>query len=151
MAFPPIQILRGQEPPQTSGHRDHKRPHRDKLSQTFTGDDGRGLSYTPYLLLKPAPHFWQHRPQIQVCFPAASNALAPSGGNGIFTATQTERITHYTLQAKSCAKGGRCPLWIPRTTKQAEHPALSLCSMFSLYLLSAAPFRGLHVVPCKLT
>ncbi|WP_420890064.1 hypothetical protein, partial [Flavonifractor plautii] len=30
--------------------------------QTFTGNDGRGLSYTPYLLLKPAPHLWQHPP-----------------------------------------------------------------------------------------
>ena len=34
------------------------------------------------------------------------------GGNGIFTATPTERITHYTLQAKSCAKG-QAPLETP--------------------------------------
>ena len=39
------------------------------------------------------------------CLPAASNALAFPDGNGIFTATPSERITHYTLQAKSCAKG----------------------------------------------
>ncbi|MBT9800893.1 hypothetical protein GPK88_00465 [Blautia sp. MCC269] len=36
---------------------------------------------------------------------AASNALALPVGNLIFAATPTERITHYTLQAKSCAKG----------------------------------------------
>ena len=33
------------------------------------------------------------------------NALALPGGNRIFAATPTERITHYTLRAKSCAKG----------------------------------------------
>ena len=39
-------------------------------------------------------------------------------------------VTHYTLQAKSCAKWGLCPLWKPRTTKQAvccplrEHTAV---------------------------
>ena len=46
------------------------------------------------------------------CLPAASNALAFPDGNGIFTATPTERITHYTLQAKSCAKG-QAPLETP--------------------------------------
>jgi len=46
-----------------------------------------------------------HATQSQPCFPAVSNALALPGGNGIFTTTPTERITHYTLQAKSCAKG----------------------------------------------
>ena len=38
------------------------------------------------------------------CFPAASNVLALPGGNLIFAATPTGRITHYTFQAKSCAK-----------------------------------------------
>ena len=48
----------------------------------------------------------------QFCFPAASNVLALPGGNLIFAATPTERITHYTLQAKSCAKG-QAPLETP--------------------------------------
>ena len=81
-----------------------------------------GLSYTPCLLMKPTLCLRLHDTQSQPCFPAASNALALSGGNGIFTATPTERITHYTLQAKSCAKG-QAPLetpdnktgWISRT------------------------------------
>ena len=96
-----------------------------------------------------SPALAAHATQSQPCFPAVSNALALPGGNGIFAATPTERITHYTLQAKSCAKGK--PLWKPRTTKQAEYLALPRCLIFSLYLLSAAPFRGLRVVPCKLT
>lgn len=77
------------------------------------------------------------RHAITALFSCRKNALALSGGNGIFTATPTERITHYTLQAKSCAKG--VPLWKPLTTKQAEYPALSRCLILSLYLLSAAP------------
>ena len=66
---------------------------------------GSGLSYTPCLLLKPDLCLRLHATQSQSCFPAASNALALPGGNRIFAATPTERITHYTLQAKSCAKG----------------------------------------------
>jgi len=55
--------------------------------------------------MKPVLRLRLHATQSQPYFPAASNALALPGGNGIFTATPTERITHYTLQAKSCAKG----------------------------------------------
>ena len=47
---------------------------------------------------------------------------------------------------------GASPFWKPRTTKQAEYLALFRCLILSLYLLSAGPpFRGLRVVPCKLT
>jgi len=62
--------------------------------------------------MKPVLRLRLHATQSQPCFPAASNALALSGGNGVFTATQTERITHYTLRAKSCAKG-QAPLETP--------------------------------------
>ncbi|MEI3090797.1 MAG: hypothetical protein V8S83_00595 [Oscillospiraceae bacterium] len=46
-----------------------------------------------------------HATQAQPCFPAASNALALPGGNGIFTATPTKRITHYgpvKIYAQNC-------------------------------------------------
>ena len=69
-------------------------------------------AHTPCLLMKPVLRLRLHATQSQPCFPAASNALALSGGNGIFTATPTERITHYTLRAKSCAKG-QTPLETP--------------------------------------
>ena len=68
-------------------------------------NEGRGLSYPPCLLMKPVLRLRLHATQSQPCFPAVSNALALPGGNRIFAATPTERITHYTLQAKSCAKG----------------------------------------------
>ena len=74
---------------------------RDILSRSPTLDEGRGLSYTLCLLTKPVLRLRLHATQSQSCFPAASNALALPGGNGIFTATPTERITHYTLQAKA--------------------------------------------------
>ena len=65
-------------------------------------------------------------------------------------------ITHYTLQAKSCAKGA--PLWKPRTTKQAvccplrEHTAVccqqpvsrsvfALCKVWRPYFRPCQPQR----------
>ncbi|EFE11549.1 hypothetical protein CLOM621_08185 [Clostridium sp. M62/1] len=73
---------------------------------------GRGLSYPPCLLMKPVLRLRLHATQSQPCFPAVSNALVLPVGNGIFAATPTERITHYTLRAKSCAKG-QAPLETP--------------------------------------
>ena len=66
---------------------------------------GTGLSYTPCLLMKPVLRLRLHATQSQPCFPAASNALALPGGNGIFTATPTERITHCTLRCKVVCQG----------------------------------------------
>jgi hypothetical protein len=60
------------------------------------------------LLMKPALSLRLHATQSH----ATSNVLAHPGGNRIFAATPTERITHYTLQAKSCAKG-QAPLETP--------------------------------------
>ena len=106
---------------------------------------GTEVPYTPCLLIRPVLRLRLHVTQSQPCFPAAPNAIAFPGGNPIFAATLTERITHYTLQAKSCAKG-QAPLETPTNNKKAEYPALSLCRIFNLYLLSAAPFHGLPFV-----
>ena len=102
---------------------------RDTLSTSQSG--GRGTGAFIYL-----PPFSENRP-IFCSFPFAK--IQP-----VFLPEQTVRmkhrtlfpplatpagITHYTLQAKSCAKGG-VPLWKPRTTKQAvccplwEHTAV---------------------------
>ena len=109
---------------------------RDTLSTSRSVGRGTGLSYTPCLLMKTDLRLRLHATQAQPCFPAASNALALPGGNGIFTATPTERITHYTLLRKVVCQRGT--LWKPQTTKQAEYLALSRCLILSLYLLSAA-------------
>ena len=109
-------------------------------------DEGRGLSYTPCLLAKPVLRLRLHATQSQPCFPAASNALALPGGNGIFRATPTERITHYTLLRKVVCQMGRCPLWKPPQQTGAMHPAGSIAPF-----VVSSPFHGLRVVPCKLT
>ena len=53
-----------------------------------------------------------------------------------------------TLHFASKVVCQRVPLWKPRTTKQAEYPALSRCLIFSLYLLSAARFSVCLLCPC---
>ena len=79
----------------------------DAVSTTIMKQHNPGLS-DPQLRQLIAAHIDDD----SFCFPAASNVLALPGGNLIFAATPTERITHYTLQAKSCAKG-QAPLETP--------------------------------------
>ena len=82
--------------------------------------------------MKPVLRLRLHVTQSQPCFPAASNVLARPGGNLIFAATPTERITHYTLQAKSCAKGvpfgnpilSECVATLPPKCKISGHNLL---------------------------
>ena len=96
-----------------------------------------------------------HATQAQPCFPAASNALALPGGNGIFTATPTERITHYTLLRKVvCQMGALPPLETP--TRKGDmlplhgaHTAFSCYPALRLYRLSKSP-RGIDVVSLTL-
>jgi len=53
--------------------------------------------------MKPSPAFAAPRQAITALFSCRFNAFALPGGNNIFTTTPPERITHYTLQAKSRA------------------------------------------------
>ena len=123
---------------------------RDTLSTSRSVRRGTGPSYTPCLLLKPDLRLRLHATQAQPCFPAASNALTLPGGNGIFTATPAERITHYTLLRKVVCQMGRCPIW-PPTRKggtlplHGAHTAFSCHPAFRLYRLSKSK-RGNGVV-----
>ena len=108
-----------------------------------------GLSYTPCLLMKPPLRLRLHATQSQPCFLAASNALAIPVGNRIFAATPTERITHYTLQAKSCAKG--CPFGNPGQQNRLNISHFPGAWYSAFICCQQPPFRGLRVVPCKLT
>ena len=86
-------------------------------------DEKRGLSYTPCLLMKLVLCLRLPTTQSQPCFPAVSNTLALPGGNGTFTATPTERITHYTLLRKVvCQRGALPPLETP--TRKGDTPPL---------------------------
>ena len=129
---------------------------RDTLSASRSVGRGTGLSYTPCLLMKPDLRLRLHATQAQPCFLAASNlaasnALALPGGNGIFTATPTERITHYTLLRKVvCQMGALPPLETP-TRKggtlplHGAHTAFSCYPALRLYWLSKSQ-RGIGVV-----
>ena len=74
---------------------------RDILSRSPALDEGRGFHIRTVCWWKPVLRLRLHATQSQPCFPAVSNALALPGGNGIFSAMPTERITHYPLQAKA--------------------------------------------------
>ena len=113
------------------------------------------ILYTPCLLMSPDLRLRLHATQAQPCFPAASNALALPGGNGIFTATPAERITHYTLLRKVvCQMGALPPLETP-TRKggtlplHGAHTAFSCYPALRLYRLSKSP-RGIDVVSLTL-
>ena len=105
--------------------------------------------------MKTALRLRLHATQAQPCFPAASNALALPGGNGIFMATPSERITHYTLLRKVvCQMGALPPLETP-TRKggtlplHGAHTAFSCYPALRLYRLSKSP-RGIDVVSLTL-
>ena len=105
--------------------------------------------------MKTALRLRLHATQAQPCFPAASNALALPGGNGIFTATPAERITHYTLLRKVvCQMGALPPLETP-TRKggtlplHGAHTAFSCYPALRLYRLSKSQ-RGNGVVSLTL-
>ena len=126
---------------------------RDTLSTSRSV--GRGTGAFIYALsadeTRPALAAPLHATQAQPCFPAASNALALPGGNGIFTTTPTERITHYTLLRKVvCQMGALPPLETP--TRKGDmlplhgaHTAFSCYPALRLYWLSKSQ-RGIGVV-----
>lgn len=105
--------------------------------------------------MKPDLRLRLHATQAQPCFPAASNALALPGGNGIFTATPTERITHYTLLRKVVCQMGALPPLETSTRKggtlplHGAHTAFSCYPALRLYRLSKSP-RGIDVVSLTL-
>ena len=125
----------------TSGHFVHKSERRTK----------NGAFIYALSAVENRPALRLHATQAQHCFPAASNALALPGGNGIFTATPTERITHYTLLRKVvCQMGALPPLETP-TRKggtlplHGAHTAFSCYPALRLYRLSKSQ-RGNGVV-----
>ena len=106
---------------------------RDTLSTSRSV--GRGTGAFIYL-----PPFSENRP-IFCSFPFAKIQpvfLPPlPGGNGIFTATPTERITHYTLLRKVvCQMGALPPLEPPHKKRRYATP---LRGAYRLFLLSSPP------------
>ena len=104
---------------------------RDTLSTSRSVGRGTGAFIYAQSAVETRPVLTALRHAAQPCFPAASNALALPGGNGIFTATPTERITHYTLLRKVvCQMGALPPLETP-TRKGGTLPLHGAHTAFS--------------------
>ena len=72
-----------------------------------------GFHNTPCLLLKSALCFRLTSPKQSPAFLPRQMPL-PSPAATVFSGNATERITHYTLLRKSCAKWGAAPFGNPR-------------------------------------
>ena len=112
---------------------------------------GRGTGAFIYALSadEASPALAAPRHAITALFSCCFKCACPSGRQPHFRSNADR--AYNTLHFASKVVCQRDTLWKPQTTKQAEYLALSRCLILSLYLLSAAPFRGLRVVPCKLT
>ena len=106
---------------------------RDTLSTSRSVGRGTGAFIYALSADETRPALATPRHASTALFSCRENALGLSGGNGIFTATPTERITHYTLLRKVVCQRGT--LWKPQTTKQAtqcESPVLKACMILSV-------------------
>ena len=124
---------------------------RDTLSTSRSVGRGTGAFIYALSADETSPALAAPRHAITALFSCRKNALALSGGNGIFTATPTERITHYTLLRKVvCQMGALPPLETP-TRKggtlplHGAHTAFSCYPALRLYRLSKSQ-RGIGVV-----
>ena len=110
---------------------------RDTLSTSRSVGRGTGAFIYALSAAKTSPLFPASQSQTKPCFLAVSNALALSSGNDIFTATPTERITHYTLLRKVvCQMGALPPLETPHKKRRYATP---LRGAYRLFLLSSPP------------
>ena len=124
---------------------------RDTLSTSRSVGRGTGAFIYALSADETSPALAAPRHAITALFSCRKNALALPGGNGIFTATPTERITHYTLLRKVvCQMGALPPLETP-TRKggtlplHGAHTAFSCYPALRLYRLSKSQ-RGIDVV-----
>ena len=124
---------------------------RDTLSTSRSVGRGTGAFIYAQSAVETRPVLTAPRHASTALFSCRENALALPGGNGIFTATPTERITHYTLRRKVvCQMGALPPLETP--TRKGDmlplhgaHTAFSCYPALRLYRLSKSQ-RGNGVV-----
>ena len=107
----------------TSGHFVHKSERRTR--------DGAFIYAQSAVETRPVLTALRHAST--ALFSCRSKCPCPPGGNGIFTATPTERITHYTLLRKVvCQMGALPPLETP-TRKGGTLPLHGAHTAFSCY------------------
>ena len=126
----------------------------DILSRSPAWDEG---FHIPLSADETSPALAAPRHAITALFSCRKNALALPGGNRIFAATPTERITHYTLRAKSCAKGLGVPcVWFAKSDWESGELVLSTLREHDIDFVVLAGFLArvpdniLHAYPNKM-
>ena len=124
---------------------------RDTLSTSWSVGRGTGAFIYALSADESRPALAAPRHASTALFSCRFKCPCPPGGNGIFTATPAERITHYTLLRKVvCQMGALPPLETP-TRKggtlplHGAHTAFSCYPALRLYRLSKSQ-RGNGVV-----
>ena len=102
---------------------------------------GRGTGAFIYALSadETSPALAAPRHAITALFSCCFKCPCPTRRQPHFRSNADRAYNTLHFASKVVCQKGRCPLWKPRTTKQAEYLALSRCLILSLYLLSAAP------------
>lgn len=104
---------------------------------------GRGTGAFIYALSadKTSPAFAAPRHAITALLSCCFKCPCPSGWQPHFRSNADR--AYNTLHFASKVVCQRDTLWKPRTTKQAEYPALFRCLILSLFCCQQPPFRGL--------
>ena len=115
LRFPAVLLL-FPECGHTSGHGVHK-------------DEGRGLSYTPCLLMKPGLCFWLSSPK-QSPGSCRFKCHCPLMRQRHFHGNADRAYNTLHLASKVVCQWGRCPLWIPPQEKAIRYPSTGRISPF---------------------
>ena len=96
---------------------------RDTLSTSRSVGRGTGAFIYAQSAVETRPVLTAPRHASTALFSCRFKCPGPPRGTGIFTAPPTERLTHYTLQAKSCAKRGSAPFGNPHKKRRYATPS----------------------------
>ena len=96
---------------------------RDTLSTSRSVGRGTGAFIYAQSAVETSPVLTALRHASTALFSCRFKCPCPPRGNGIFTATPTERITQYTLLRTVVCPIVRCHLWKPPPDKAVRYPS----------------------------
>ena len=109
---------------------------RDTLSTSRSVGRGTGAFIYAQSAVETRPALTAPRHASTALFSCRENALALPGGNGIFTATPTERITQHFASQSRVPNGGVAPFGNPHKKRRYATPPRGA---YRLFLLSSPP------------
>ena len=109
-----------------------------------------GVPYTPCLLMKPVLCLRLHAMQLQSCFPVASNALALPRRQRHFYGNADRAYNTLHFASKVVCQGAS-PFGNPGQQNRLNISHFPGAWYSAFICCQQPPFRGLRVVPCKLT